>query len=94
MASGKAVLLRNSKLSEFEQAKKVLFQEWISTSKIYLREWYKSVWDVVDKFSTGLRSSLTYVWAKTLEDFYKKVIIWVQTTAWFVEWTPHGRVKK
>jgi len=50
MASGKAVILRNSKLSEFEQAKKAIFQEWISTSKIYLREWYKSVWDAVDKF--------------------------------------------
>lgn len=94
MASGRAVLLRNSKLSEFEQAKKALFQEWISTSKIYLREGYKSVWDVVDKFSTWLRSSLTYVWAKTLEDFHEKVIIWVQTPAGFVEGTPHGKVKK
>jgi len=27
MASGKAVILRNSKLSEFEQAKKAIFQE-------------------------------------------------------------------
>ncbi len=94
MASGKAVNLRNSKLSEFEQAKKALFQEWISTSKIYLREWYKSVWDVIDKFSTGLRSSLTYVGAKNLDDFYEKVIIWVQTPAWFHEGTPHGKVKK
>jgi IMP dehydrogenase len=94
MASGKAVNLRNSKLSEFEQAKKALFQEWISTSKIYLRDWYKSVWDVIDKFSTWLRSSLTYVWAKTLEDFYEKVMIWVQTPAWFHEGTPHGKVKK
>lgn len=94
MASGKAVLLRNSQLSEFEQAKKALFQEWISTSKIYLREWYKSVWDVVDKFTTGLRSSLTYVGATDLEDFYKKVTIWVQTPAGFHEGTPHGKVKK
>lgn len=94
MASGKAVILRNSKLSEFEQAKKAIFQEWISTSKIYLREWYKSVWDVVDKFCSWLRSSLTYVWAKNLEDFYKKAVIWVQTQAGFVEWTPHGKIKK
>lgn len=94
MASGKAVLLRNSKLSEFEQAQKALFQEWISTSKIYLRDGYKSVWDVVDKFTTGLRSSLTYVWAKTLEDFYEKATIWVQTPAWFHEGTPHGKIKK
>lgn len=94
MASGKAVLLRNSRMSEYEQAQKALFQEWISTSKIYLRDWYKSVWDLVDKFSTWLRSSLTYVWASDLDDFYKKVIVWVQTPAWFIEWTPHGKVKK
>lgn len=94
MASGKAVALRNNKLSAFEQAKKALFQEWISTSKIYLRDWYKTVWDIVDKFTTGLRSSMTYVWAKNLEDFNKKVRIWVQTQSGFLEWTPHGKVKK
>lgn len=94
MASGKAVFLRNSKISEFEQAKKALFQEWISTSKIYLREWYKCVWDIIDKFCTWLRSSLTYVWAWNLKEFYEKVMIWVQTPAWFNEWTPHWKVKK
>lgn len=94
MASWKAVFLRNSNLSEFEQAKKALFQEWISTSRIYLRDWYKSVWDIVDKFCTWLRSSLTYVWAKDLDDFYKKAIIWVQTPAWFTEWTPHWKLIK
>ncbi len=94
MASGKAVMLRNIWLSPFEQAKKALFQEWISTSKIYLRDWYKSVWDVIDKFCTWLRSSLTYVWAKNLDEFYEKIIIWVQTSSWYKEWTPHGKVKK
>lgn len=94
MASGKAVNLRNIHLSPFEQAKKALFQEWISTSKIYLKSGMSSVGEVVDTFTTGLRSSLTYVGARNLEDFYTKAIIGVQTTAWFYEWTPHGKLKK
>lgn len=94
MASKKAVNLRTSKLSMFEQTKKALFQEWISNSKIYLKEWRKTVWLIVDKFTTWLRSSLTYVWAKDLKEFNEKVIIWVQTNAWYHEWTPHWRLKK
>ncbi len=94
MASWKAVALRNMTLSPFKQAQKALFQEWISSSKIYLREWYRCVWDLVDKFTTWLRSSLTYVWANNLKEFREKVVIWVQTRSWFHEWTPHGKIKK
>ena len=94
MASKKAVHLRNSNKSAFEIARKWIFVEWISDSKIYLRDWWKSVWSVVNKFTTWLRSAMTYVWAKTLDEFYEKVIIWVQTWAWYFEWTPHWRIKK
>lgn len=61
MASGKAVNLRTNGLSPFEQAKRSLFQEGISTSRIYLRKGWESVGDVVDECMTGLRSSMTYV---------------------------------
>lgn len=94
MASKKAVNLRNSKIWLFEQTKKEIFVEWISDSKIYLKDWYKSVWEIVDKFTTWLRSSMTYVWAKDLKEYNKNAIIWVQTSAWFFEWTPHGKIKK
>ena len=94
MASWKAVTLRNSELSLFNQAQKSLFQEWISSSKIYLNNDYKSVWNVVDKFTTWLRSSMTYLWAKNLDDLYNKAIVWVQTSSWFKEWTPHGKIKR
>jgi len=94
MASKRAVTLRNAKISAFEQARKEIFIEWISDSKIYLKDWWKSVWNVVDKFTTWLRSSMTYVWAKNLTDFSKKAIIWVQTPAWFTEGTPHWKIKK
>lgn len=94
MASRKAVHLRNSELSSFEQARKELFKEWISTSKIYIKEWRESVWDIVDEFITGLRSSMTYVWAFDLKNYSDTAIVWVQTNAWFFEWTPHGKEKK
>ena len=94
MASKKAIELRNWKLDNFEMEKRWLYREWISKSKIYLREWFESVGDIIDTFTTGLRSSMSYVWASNLEQFCEKAIIWVQTNAWFVEWTPHGRIRK
>jgi IMP dehydrogenase len=92
MASLKAVNLRNSLKSDFEIARKEFFVEWISDSKIFLRKWYKSVWQVVDKFCSWLKSSMTYVWAKNLEEFYKKAIVWVQSSAGFFEGTPHWKI--
>lgn len=91
MASGKAVSWRTNKLTKFEQAKRNRYQEWISKSKIYN---VKPLWDIVDKFRTGLESSISYSWATDIEQFYDKAIIWVQTQAWFAEWTPHGKEKR
>lgn len=91
MASSKAVSWRTNELSKFEQAKRGRFEEWISKSQIYN---IKPLWDVVDKFRTWLESSISYVWAKNIEEFHKKAVIWVQTPAWFTEWTPHWKLKK
>lgn len=94
MASLKAVYGRNKDLSSFEIAKKTLYQEWISNSKIYQKLGRESVWKIIDEFIMWLKSSMSYVWARNIEDFYEKAIIWVQTTAWFIEWTPHWKIIK
>jgi len=94
MASKKAVELRSQKLDNFEIEKRWMYREWISKSRIYLREWLESVWDIIDTFTTWLRSSMSYVWAKNLEEFYEKAVIWVQTNAGFMEGTPHGKIRK
>ncbi len=94
MASKKAVGNRSQNLSKFQQAQKQLFREWISTSKIYIKPWMESVGDIVDECMTWLRSSMTYLGAKNLEEFSEKAIVWVQTSAGFVEGTPHGKVRK
>ena len=94
MASKKAVELRNQRRDNFEIEKRWMYREWISKSKIYLREWLESVWDIIDTFTTGLRSSLSYVGATNLEEFYEKAIIWVQTNAWYIEGTPHWKIRR
>ncbi len=94
MASRKAVVWRSQNLSKFQQEKKQMFREWISTSRIYIKSGMESVGDVVDEFMTWLRSAMTYVGANTLQEFTDKAIVWVQTIAGFAEGTPHGKVKK
>lgn len=94
MASKKAVGQRNLQLSKFEQMRKQMFREWISTSRIYIKPGMESVWDIVDEFVAGLRSAMTYVGANNLVEFSDKAIVGVQTMAWFTEGTPHGKLKK
>jgi len=94
MASWKAVNLRNKDVSKFELEQKALFREGISTSTIYIKSWSESVLNIIDDFTSWLRSSMTYVWAKNLKEFCEKAVIGVQTNAWYFEGTPHGRVMK
>lgn len=93
MASKKAVNLRNQNSSKFELLKKEMFREGISNSKIYIKKWRESAWDIVDDFMAGLRSAMTYVWANNLKEFNEKAIIWVQTNAGFSEWEPVAKMR-
>lgn len=92
MASWYAVKERSKDESPYSIAKKMRYQEWISSSVIYIQDWLSTVWDVLDHFTTWLQSSMTYVWARNLQEFYDFVEIWVQTSQWFVEWTPHWKI--
>lgn len=92
MASIRAVKQRNAGQSAFERARRELFKEGISSSKVYLRKGRESAFDLVDEFITGLRSAMTYVGARNLEEFYDKSIVGIQTAAGFKEGTPHGKI--
>lgn len=92
MASSKAVLNRNRKLSPIERARRDLFNEWISSSRVYMAPWRSSVWDLLDEFTTWLRSTLAYTWTNNLKDFQERVIIWTQWSAWFQEGKPHEKL--
>lgn len=89
MASARAVTDRTTGLGRFEQAQRLLFEEGISTSRVYLREGRESVGAILVEILTGLRSAFAYVGARTCEAFYEGAVVGIQTASGFKE----GRAK-
>ena len=85
MASTKAVHDRFDRLDPFELARKTLFAEGISSSKIYLDPLRPSIEDLLDMIMSGVRSSLTYAGASTLEEFHERALVGIQSAAGYEE---------
>jgi len=85
MASTKAVRARFGGLDPYELARKELFAEGISGSKIYLDPARPSIDDLVDMITSGLRSSFTYAGAANLTEFHERVLVGIQSTAGYEE---------
>jgi IMP dehydrogenase len=85
MASTKAVHERFERLSAYELARKELFAEGISSSKIYLDPLRPSVEDLLDMITTGLRSSFTYAGARTVREFHERALVGIQSAAGYEE---------
>ena len=85
MASTKAVHDRFDRLDPYELARKTLFAEGISSSKIYLDPLRPSVEDLLDMITSGVRSSLTYAGAANLSEFHKRALVGVQSAAGYEE---------
>lgn len=85
MASTKAVQARFGRLSAYERARKELFAEGISSSKIYLDPLRPSVEDLLDMITSGVRSSFTYAGARTLPEFHERARIGLQSAAGYEE---------
>ncbi len=94
MASRRAVGGRRNGLDELEAAVRALFNEGISSSKVFLRVGRESVGRVVADFVTGAMSAGAYVGARTVDELWEKAVVGVQTQAGFHEGTPHGRVRR
>ncbi len=90
MASNRAVKGRTRTDHEFERARKELFEEGISTSRMYLDPERPSVEDIIDQIVAGLRSSCTYAGASTIPEFHDRAIVGVQSTAGYDEGRPLG----
>ncbi|MCP2353961.1 IMP dehydrogenase [Nonomuraea thailandensis] len=88
MASARAVRLRTADDSAFERARKALFEEGISTSRMYLDPKRPSVEDQIDAIVAGLRSSCTYAGASDLEEFHAKAVVGIQSTSGYAEGMP------
>jgi IMP dehydrogenase len=88
MASARAVRLRTAEDSAFDRARKALFEEGISTSRMYLDRERPSVEDLIDAIVAGVRSSFTYAGANDIAEFHARAIVGVQSAAGFAEGKP------
>ncbi len=88
MASTKAVRERFERLDAYELARKTLFAEGISSSRIYLDEQRPSVEDLIDMITSGVRSSLTYAGARDLGEFRDRALVGIQSAAGYEEGKP------
>ncbi|MFC0042574.1 GuaB1 family IMP dehydrogenase-related protein [Actinomadura rayongensis] len=88
MASARAVALRTAEDSPFDRARKALFEEGISTSRMFLDPARPGVEDLLDAIVAGVRSSFTYAGARTLEEFHERATVGVQGAAGYAEGMP------
>jgi IMP dehydrogenase len=88
MASKRAVAARTAGDSAFDRARKALFEEGISTSRMGLDPSRGGVEDLLDHITSGVRSTCTYVGADTIEELHQRVVLGVQSAAGFAEGHP------
>ncbi|BBY89107.1 inosine 5-monophosphate dehydrogenase [Mycolicibacterium tokaiense] len=88
MASKRAVAARTAADGAFDRARKALFEEGISTSRMAVDPERGGVEDLLDHITSGVRSTCTYVGAATLAELYEKVVLGVQSAAGFAEGHP------
>jgi len=85
MASTKAVQQRFDRLDAYELARKTLFAEGISSSKIYLDPLRPSLEDLLDMITSGVRSSFTYAGASSVAEFHDRAKVGIQSAAGYEE---------
>ena len=90
MASHRAVKNRTRQESEFDRARKELFQEGISTSRMYIDPDRPGVEDIIDQIVAGVRSSFTYAGAATIPEFQERAVVGIQSAAGYEEGRPLG----
>jgi IMP dehydrogenase len=90
MASNRAVKSRTRSETPFERARKELFEEGISTSRMYLDPDRPGVEDIIDDIVAGVRSSCTYAGAATIQQFNERAVVGVQSAAGYSEGMPVG----
>ncbi|AUH68931.1 MULTISPECIES: GuaB1 family IMP dehydrogenase-related protein [Gordonia] len=88
MASKRAVAARSSADAAYDRARKALFEEGISSSRIRIDPDRPGVEDLIDHICSGVRSTATYAGASTLQELHDKVVLGVQSAAGFAEGRP------
>ncbi len=90
MASNRAVRNRTKTETDLDRARKELFEEGISTSRMYLDPDRPGVEDIIDQIVAGVRSSCTYAGAATIAEFHDRAAVGVQSYAGYDEGRPLG----
>ncbi|TYP83776.1 GuaB1 family IMP dehydrogenase-related protein [Blastococcus xanthinilyticus] len=88
MASARAVKARTATQSGFERARAGLFEEGISSSRMYLDPQRPGVEDLIDQIVAGVRSSATYAGARTVDELHERAVLGVQSSAGYEEGRP------
>ncbi len=88
MASARAVANRTSSDTAFDRARKGLYEEGISSSRMYLDPVRPGVEDLIDVICSGVRSSCTYAGATTLAELGERAVVGVQSASGFSEGKP------
>lgn len=88
MASARAVAARTRGGSPFDRARKALYEEGISSSRMYLDPERSGVEDLLDSITAGLRSACTYAGASNLTEFADRAVVGVQSAAGYEEGRP------
>jgi IMP dehydrogenase len=88
MASARAVATRTTGESAFDRARKGLYEEGISSSRMYLDPARPGVEDLVDQICAGVRSACTYAGAGALRELSERAVIGVQSASGFHEGRP------
>jgi IMP dehydrogenase len=88
MASSRAVQNRTTAESSFDRARKGLYEEGISSSRMYLDPARPGVEDLIDQICAGVRSACTYAGAATLTELAERAVVGVQSAAGFHEGRP------
>ncbi len=88
MASARAVRQRTREQSGFDRARAALFEEGISSSRMYLDPVRPGVEDLVDWITSGVRSACTYAGAADLMQFHDRAVVGVQSISGYDEGRP------
>jgi IMP dehydrogenase len=88
MASARAVANRTTGEGAFDRSRKALFEEGISSGRMYLDPDRPGVEDLIDSITTGVRSACTYAGAADLAEFAERALIGVQSASGYAEGRP------
>jgi IMP dehydrogenase len=88
MASARAVANRTAAETPFDRARKALFEEGISSGRMFLDPERPGVEDLIDAIVAGVRSSFTYAGARSIDEFAERAVVGIQSAAGYAEGRP------